>query len=177
MIVFGGVMGPPIPPAVPKKYGPNSRRLIKRQLVVNNPLSRPHFLEGGVGIAGVHHPWFYTRTLTNEISPITPQEIVGLNEGLSFQANKAVAFPRHFPSNSRKNGISGIPGHIRASHEEDRGIRRQVQSLTGSSPPGPSGLVTNEAVNATLALAEAGRRVSGSPWGESRGGWDGANCR
>lgn len=39
--------------------------------------------------------------------------------------------------------------------------RHQVQGLTGSSPPGPSGLVSNEAVNATLALAEAG--VHGCP--------------
>lgn len=35
-------------------------------------------------------------------------------------------------------------------------LQAEVQGLTGSSPPGPSGLVSNEAVNATLALAEAG---------------------
>ena len=47
---------------------------------------------------------------------------------------------------------------------------RQVQSLTGSSPPGPSGLVTNEAVNATLALAEAGPAWLGRMLGEDVGG-------
>ena len=47
--------------------------------------------------------------------------------------------------------------------------------MTGSSPPGPSGLVTNEAVNATLALAEAGPAWLGRMLGEDVG--DGTNCR
>ena len=77
-------------------------------------------------------------------------------------------------------GLKGGMGSIYSNHPIGlvwflkNSLFRQVQSLTGNSPPGPSGLVTNEAVNATLALAEAGR-LEGRMLGEDVG--DGTNCR